>query len=102
MKTIKGWFHWLNSQIEWVKSFLQEPSTIPESVPTKASSKRLISMSVVAAFLISYIKVSILTQTIQDIPTMWAVTIGGILGLNIMDWYIKGKPGSNQPTESKP
>lgn len=98
MKTIKGWFHWLNMQLEWVKSFLQEPATIPENIPTKGSSKRLISIFVVGAFLISYIKVSVLTQTIQDIPTMWSLTIGGILGLNIMDWYIK-KP--TQPTEPK-
>src|SRR5574337_467427 len=101
MNTIKDWFHWLNKQIEWVKSFLQEPSTIPENIPTKASSKRLISISVVLAFLVSYIKVSILTQTIQDIPTMWALTIGGILGLNIMDWYVKGKSGNTISGEQK-
>ena len=98
MITVKGWFHWINIQIEWAKSFIQEPQT-PLMVTPKASSKRLISISVVAAFLFSYVKVSIATKTIQDIPQMWFLTIASILGLNILDWYIKGngnKTGDNK------
>jgi len=94
MITVKGWFHWINIQIEWAKSFIQEPQT-PLMVTPKASSKRLISISVVAAFLFSYVKVSIATKTIQDIPQMWFLTIASILGLNILDWYIKGKGEKN-------
>lgn len=93
MDTIKGWFHWLNIQLEWAKSFVQEPAVV--NIQPKASSKRLISVSVVAAFLFSYVKVSLATKTIQDMPQMWFITIAGILGLNILDWYVKGKSGDN-------
>jgi len=31
---------------------------------------------------------------------MWAFMIAGILGLNIIDWYVKGK--SDKPNEPKP
>ena len=95
MVTIKGWFHWLNIQIEWAKSFIQEPVT-PLMVTPKGSSKRVISVSVAAAFLFSYVKVSLATKTIQDMPQMWFVTIASILGLNIVDWYIKGKSNDKQ------
>ena len=99
MKTIKGWFHWLNLQIEWIKSFVQEPAIIGSQ--PKASSKRLGSLAVIGAFLYSYIKVSMANKTITDIPMNWAIMIAAILGLNILDWYIKKTVNTPNKTSEK-
>lgn len=91
-------FAWLNKQIEWVKSFLQEPNG-------KASSKRLFSAGVVTVFLVAYLKISILTSSLEDIPPMWAVMIAAILGLNIIDKMMQmryGNGNSKRPPDPPP
>lgn len=72
---------WIRTQIEWIKSFVSEPSG-------KASIKRLISIAVVAAFLQSYLKVAYATMKIEDIPSNWMMLIAGIIGLHILDKFV--------------
>jgi len=66
---------WIDTQIQWVKGFLSEGE--------KASSKRLIALLVTLAFIFSYMKTSLLSVTIQDIPLNWGMLIAAILGLGI-------------------
>ena len=64
--------------IFWVKRFLEEPSGKP-------SIKRLWGSAVITVFLINYTKVTIETNTLNDIPQMWAFLITGmILGLGAL------------------
>lgn len=76
--------HYINIQIEWVKSFFSEPDT------GKGSNKRLLSSAVVTAFLIPYFRVSLSSKHLEDIPYIWAIMIGSIIGLNIVDYLVKG------------
>lgn len=80
---------WLKAQIEWIKSFFNEPNG-------KASSKRLVSVAVVAVFLIAYLRVGIALikngqPDIPDIPMNWSFMIAGIIGLGIIDKSITKK-----------
>lgn len=68
---------WINDQIQWVKQFLSDPDG-------QASSKRLMSFLVILAFLQSYIRVSLVTNTLQDIPMNWAFVIPAILGIGVV------------------
>ena len=74
--------NYIKTQIEWVKSFLSEPDG-------KGSNKRLISFAVVGSYLFAYIKTTLFTNKIEDIPPVWALTIGSILGLGIIDVVAK-------------
>lgn len=78
-----GLLAWINIQIEWLKSFWNEPDG-------KASNKRLLSTAVVTAFVIPYLKVSIYSKDLKDIPMGWAIMISSIIGLNIADYFVKG------------
>lgn len=69
--------NWLGKQIEWLKQFLSDEQG-------QASSKRLMSFLVVLAFLQSYVRVSFVTNTIQDIPMNWAFVIPAILGIGVI------------------
>jgi len=81
---------WISDQIEWLKSFFSEPDT-----SGKASMKRLISFFVVAAYLFSYMKTSIINLKLEDIPINWAFLIAGLLGLGTLDaWVKKDKPNA--------
>jgi cobalamin biosynthesis protein CobD/CbiB len=84
--------NWIVQQIEWAKSFFNEADG-------KASNKRLLSTAVVVAFIVPYFKVSLASQKLEDIPFNWMLTVGGIIGLNIADWAIKGY--LNKSVESK-
>jgi len=75
---------WINCQLEWIKSFFNEPDS------GKGSNKRFLSTMVVFAFLIPYYKVSLAKTYLEDIPTGWALMIGAIIGLNIADYIVKG------------
>lgn len=79
---------WIALQIEWLKSFFAEPDG-------KGSMKRLISFFVVAAYLFSYMKTSIINLKLEDIPINWAFLIAGLLGLGTLDaWVKKDKPNA--------
>jgi hypothetical protein len=104
MKSLFAWiaqqtrnlFSWIEVQIEWLKSFFSEPDG-------KGSSKRLLSAAVVTGFLIPYIKVSIEKSALSDIPMVWAITICGILGINVLDYLVKSyisKAVEKQETKS--
>ena len=69
--------NWINEQIQWFKQFFSDPDG-------QASSKRLMSFITVLAVLFPYLKVSINTQVIQDIPPTSAMLITAILGLGIV------------------
>jgi hypothetical protein len=68
---------WINEQIQWFKEFLSDGDG-------HASSKRLMSFLVVLAFLQSYVRVSFVTNTIQDIPMNWAFVLPAILGIGVI------------------
>jgi hypothetical protein len=90
---LKNFIHWTALQIEWVKGFLKEDGS------DKASNTRLLKTSVVSAFLFPYIKNSIATKTMIDIPEMWMITILLILGIKTVDNLILMK--SNKINNSK-
>jgi len=80
---------WLDKQVEWFKSFFSEPDG-------KASNKRLIGFSVVGAFLFSWVKTSLSTMVIQDIPINWAFLITAILGLSVWGNIQKDKVATSE------
>jgi hypothetical protein len=80
---------WLGEQIEWLKDFFEETKG------GKSSSRRIIEIAVVWVFLASYLKVSIATSTIQDVPWGWGILIAGILGLKTLDAFVKNKNIAN-------
>lgn len=110
-------FSWIARQIEWLKSFLSD--TYENGIAGKASSQRLFETAIVIAFLIAYLKVTIALiiapgiapLTLLDIPSVWAMTLIGILGIKT---YSKKKSDDNEtavrmsstpdsePTEEKP
>lgn len=75
---------WIERQIEWAKSFLSEPSG-------KGSSKRAMSVGVVVVFLIAYLRISLETQRMEDMPINWSLMIAGIIGLGILDKLVDNK-----------
>lgn len=79
---------WFKEQFTWAKSFFEEETG-------KSSSRRAIEVAVVWVFLLSYLRVSLMTETLQDIPQIWALIIAGILGLKTLDAYVKGKVSTN-------
>lgn len=77
-------FTWIGKQIDWLKDFLSDSNG-------NASSKRLMSFLVILAFLQSYIRVSFVTNTLQDIPMNWAILIPMLIGLGV--WANKVENG---------
>lgn len=76
----KSLFAWIEVQLEWLKSFLSEADG-------KGSSKRVIGVLTVIAFLFAYIKTALVNNKVEDIPFTWALLIAGIIGLNIYDRF---------------
>lgn len=67
---------WINEQIQWFKEFLSDEQG-------HASSKRLMGFLVVLAFLFSYIKTTLISQKLEDIPINWSFMIAAIIGLGV-------------------
>lgn len=67
---------WILDQIEWLKNFLNDEQG-------NSSSKRLMGFLVVLAFLFSYIKTTLFTNRMEDIPINWAFMIAAIIGLGV-------------------
>jgi len=82
-----GFVLWVKDQVDWAKSFFNEPSG-------KASNKRLIGAGVVLVFLIAYLRIALATSSITDIPSNWSFLIAGILGLGIIDKVVSKKNGT--------
>ena len=76
-------FSFIKDQFDWLKSFFSEKDG-------KGSSKRLITITAVAVFLVTYLKISWALQAITDIPPTWAVLILGAVGLGIVAKKISG------------
>lgn len=81
---------WINTQIEWIKSFLSEPIN-GSGVIDKGSSKRLASIAVTFTFVFVYTKVALQTQTVPDIPDMWVFILSAVLGITGLVDYFKAK-----------
>lgn len=81
---------WINSQIEWIKSFLSEPIN-GSGVIDKGSSKRLAAVGVTFTFMFTYIRVALGTNTIPDIPEAWIWLISAILGITGIVDYLKAR-----------
>lgn len=75
---------WIAQQIEWFKSFLSEENGA-------GSSKRLMGFLVVLAFLFSYIKTTLISQKLEDIPLNWAFMVAAIIGLGVWSNIIEKK-----------
>lgn len=75
---------WIAQQIEWFKSFLSEENGA-------GSSKRLMGFLVVLAFLFSYIKTTLISQKLEDIPLNWAFMVAAIIGLGVWSNLIEKK-----------
>jgi hypothetical protein len=86
---------WFKEQFGWVKSFFEE------EVTKKASSRRAIEVAVVWVFLVGYLKVTLSTSTLQDIPWGWGFVIAGILGLKTWDTLVKSRNGSKTNGSNK-
>lgn len=91
LNILKDFVMWIKDQIEWVKSFAQEPDG------SKASSRRLIELGIVIVFLISYMKVSLATQTLEDMPWGWFTMIATILGMKVYS-QVKSQNGNGTTT----
>lgn len=77
---------WIKLQVEWVKGFLQESDGKP-------SSTRMLKTAVIGSFLYPYIKNSIATQKMIDIPEMWFWVILITIGYKTVDNLIALKTG---------
>jgi len=75
---------WIAKQIEWLKSFLSEDNGT-------ASSKRLMGFLVVLAFLFSYIKTTLISHQLEDIPINWSFMIAAIIGLGVWSNIVEKK-----------
>ncbi len=72
------------SILNWIKRFFEEDNGKP-------SSKRLWGTAIIVVFSIAYLKTVVTTQTLVDIPEMWALLLGGlILGMGVVS-KMKGK-----------
>ena len=81
---------WIGKQIEWLKSFFQEPN-----IEGKASMKRLLMFVVTISYLHSYVKVTLAEQKLVDITDNWMFFLAGIIGLGILDKYVDYKKGKD-------
>ncbi len=79
---MKSFLNWVIDQINWGKTFLQEPDG-------KGSIKRLIMFLITISFLRAYFKVALITNNIVDIPENWMFLLAGIIGLGILDRYLQ-------------
>lgn len=75
---------WIAQQIEWFKSFLSEENGT-------GSSKRLMGFLVVLAFLFSYIKTTLISHKLEDIPLNWAFMVAAIIGLGVWSNIVEKK-----------
>lgn len=73
-------------QFEWVKSFLSD--SYVDGKAGKASSTRLFEFAIIWVMLVSFMKISLLTATMVEIPYGNAAIILIILGLKM---YRKSK-----------
>lgn len=85
--------NWINTQIEWVKSFFSEQKTFGEKVVLKGSSKRIAIYVLLYAFTINYAEIVKRTtgNEMPDIPPGWALFLGAIIGVNILELYVRGR-----------
>jgi len=84
--------NWIKEQIEWFKSFLSEEANGDGKIK-KGSSKRIGIFTVLYLFAHSVINngQSIEWKHLPTISWEWAVMVGGIIGLNILDSYQRRK-----------
>ena len=77
-------FIWIAAQIDWLKSFLQEPDG-------KGSIKRVIMLMIVISFLRLDFKVAIANNIITDVPENRMILLLSTLGLGIASNYFYKK-----------
>lgn len=97
-------FYWLADQWDWVKSFVSEPQLLANG-KLKGSSKRLAVMVVIFMFgrAINQVGIKNEWKVVPDIPEMWLILIGGIIGLDITSRLLsKNGNGKNGKHEEKP
>lgn len=74
-----AFLEWIKEQFTWLKGFFSEQTPSGQ----KASSRRIISLAITWAFIITYIRVSWDQRQVPDIPQTWALLFAAILGLSI-------------------
>ncbi|OQA47587.1 MAG: hypothetical protein BWY47_01404 [Bacteroidetes bacterium ADurb.Bin302] len=85
----------LNNQLEWVKSFFSEQKLVNGKVILKGSSRRTSIYVLVYTFAVNYTSVQKEVGILPDIPYMWAIFLGFVIGLNIFDLYVRNKVSSS-------
>lgn len=91
LSLIRDLFGWIDKQIEWFKSFLQEPG--PDG---KGSIKRVIMLLIAIAFLMSYYETSMVNEYLVDVPLNWLILLGSTIGLGIaQNYYSRKDPNLN-------
>lgn len=91
---------WINTQIEWIKSFLSEPVNGSGKID-KGSSKRVAALTVVYTFAYTYIKSAEKQEGMPDIPMEWMGLILIVLGVQgVLDWF-KGRSGIASRVEDR-
>lgn len=81
---------WLDEQWIWIKSFISETKA-NGTIQFKGSSKRIASLMVVFVFAYTYIKTSLMTAALPDIPEGWRWMLFIVLGVNGLADVIKTK-----------
>lgn len=82
---------WIKTQIEWLKSFFSEPIGTT-GIIDKASSKRLVSITIAFTFIFITLRVAEKTSTIPEIPDSWWILIASIVGITgIIDYFNRKK-----------
>jgi len=83
----------IKNTLTWFGTFLCEEKN------GKGSMKRLIMFLTTCAFLFAYVKKSLMTQTIEDIPVTWAMLLAGFVGLNIYSNAVNKKAVKDEINE---
>jgi hypothetical protein len=105
--------NWFAAQWEWFKSFFSD--TYESGIAGKASSKRVIELVVIWAFIVGFMKVVVYmtfspvagaVMMVPDIPQIWAIVILGILGFktyeNLKSDALKAGNGVKPPEPLEP
>lgn len=79
--------NWLNTQIEWVKSFLSEAIDGVQ----KGSSKRIAQLALTFTFVGNYTRISLGKEALPEVPDSWIFLLGIVLGITSLADYFNRK-----------
>lgn len=86
--------NWLNTQWEWLKSFLSE---MADGVQ-KGSSKRIAQIALTFTFVGNYTRIALGKEALPDVPDSWIFLLGIVLGITSLADYFNRKNGKTEKT----